>query len=64
MIHYPEYIPKFNQSKNRLYPSESELLETNPHLKGMSAKERKEMQRHHINCDRQDGRAESVFFML
>jgi hypothetical protein len=60
MIHYPEYISKFNQSKNRLYPSESELLETNPHLKGMSAKKRKEMQRHHINCDRQDGRAENI----
>lgn len=60
MIHYPEYIPKFNQSKNRLYPSESELLETNPHLNGMSNKKRKEMQRHHINCDRQDGRAENI----
>jgi len=60
MIHYPEYIPRFNQNKNRSYPSESELLQTNPHLNGMSNKKRKEMNRHHINCDRQDGRAENI----
>lgn len=60
MIHYPEYLPKFNQNKNRNYPSESELLRTNPHLKGMSAKKIKTLQRHHINIDRQDGKAENI----
>ena len=60
MIHYPEYIPKFDQNKIRSYPSESELLRTNPHLKGMSAKKRKELQRHHIDLDRSNGRAENL----
>ena len=60
MIHYPEYIPKFDQNKIRSYPSESELLRTNPHLKGMSNKKRKELQRHHIDIDRSNGRAENL----
>ena len=60
MIHYPEYIPKFDQNKIRSYPSESELLRTNPHLRGMSNKKRKELQRHHIDIDRSNGRAENL----
>ena len=60
MIHYPEYIPKFDQNKIRSYPSESELLRTNPHLNGMSNKKRKELQRHHIDLDRSNGRAENL----
>ncbi len=60
MIHYPAYIPKFDQNKQRAYPSESELLRTNPHLKGMSNKKRKELNRHHINGDRSDGVAENL----
>ena len=60
MIHYPEYIPKFDQNKIRSYPSESELLRTNPHLKGMSAKKRKELQRHHVDLDRSNGKAENL----
>ena len=60
MIHYPEYLPRFNQNKIRSYPSESELLKTNPHLNGMSNKKRKEMQRHHIDLDRSNGKAENL----
>lgn len=60
MIKYPSYIPVFNQNKTRSYPSESELLRTNPHLKGMSNKKRKELQRHHIDLDRSNGKAENL----
>lgn len=60
MIHYPEYIPRFNQNKTRNYPSESELLRTNPQLKGISNKKRKELQRHHIDLDRSNGRVENI----
>lgn len=60
MIHYPEYLPRFNQNKIRSYPNEAELLKTNPHLNGMSAKKRKEMQRHHIDLDRSNGKAENI----
>lgn len=60
MIKYPSYIPVFNQNKTRSYPSESELLRTNPHLNGMSNKKRKEMQRHHVDLDRSNGKAENI----
>ena len=60
MIKYPSYIPVFNQNKTRSYPSESELLQTNPHLQGMSTKTRKQMQRHHVDLDRSNGKAENL----
>ena len=60
MIHYPEYIPVFDQNKPRQYPTESELIRTNTHLNGMSKKERKKAQRHHIDLDRSNGKAENL----
>lgn len=60
MIYYPEYIPKFDQNKPRHYPLEEELLKTNTHLHGMSNKKRKKMERHHIDLDRSNGKAENL----
>lgn len=60
MIYYPSYISVFDQNKPRRYPSDEALLKTNPHVKGVPTKILKQMNRHHINLDRSDGRAENI----
>lgn len=56
----PEYIPDWSGNRSRQYPTEKELLKANPELINMSEKERKALQRHHIDLDRSNADAENI----
>lgn len=56
----PEYIPDWSGNRSRQYPTEKELLKANPELINMSEKERKALQRHHIDLDRSNADAKNI----
>lgn len=60
-IFYPSYIPKWGDSKPRRYPEEYKILKTNPHIKKARFKNKPDLQRHHISCDRSSDDARDIF---
>jgi len=62
-ITYPDYIPNWSGSRGRAYPSPEDIARTNPQTKDLSDKQRKLLQRHHIDLDRMNADPKNIHLL-
>jgi hypothetical protein len=62
-ITYPNYIPNWSGPRGRLYPSAEEVAKTNPQAEGLDSKQRKLLQRHHVDLDRMNADPKNIHLL-